>query len=93
MAACSVETVLEEPDRPEKAEWEKVLEAKIAKMAEKNMAKKMQEIRGQQRPAPPPIPTIKHEEKIKEHANPKKKAKLRMHGEDDNSTFWPSDSD
>ena len=85
--------VREEPERPEKAEWKKVLEAKIAKMAEESVRKKMQEIRRQQRPAPPPIPTIKPQENIKENVNPKKKAKLRIHGEDDNSTFSPSDSD
>ena len=48
-----------QPERQEKAEWEKVLEAKIVKMAEESVKKKMQEIRRQQRPAPPPIPTIK----------------------------------
>ena len=84
--------VREEQKRPEKALWEEEFEAKLFKMAEDSVKKKMQEVR-QQSPAPPPIPTIKPEVNNKEHAYPKKKAKLRIHGKDDNSTFSPSDSD
>ena len=78
--------VREEQNRSEKAARDKEFEAKLFKMAEDSVKKKMQEVR-QQRPAPPPTPTIKPEVSNKEHANPKKKANLRIHGEDDKSTF------
>ena len=85
--------VREGQERPEKAAWEEEFGAKLFKMAEDSVKKKVQEVNRRPRPAPPPIPTTKPEVNIKEHANPKKKAKLRIHGEDDNSTFSPSDSD
>ena len=85
--------ICEEPDRPEKAERARVLEAETAKMAEKSVKKKMQEISRQQHSALPPIPTIKPKKNIKENLNPKEKAKLPIHSQDDNLTFLQSYSD
>ena len=70
-------------ERTEKAAWEEEFEAKLFKMAGDSVRKKMQEANRQPRPTPPPGPAIKPEVNIKKHANPKKKAKLRIHGEDD----------
>ena len=73
--------------------WDEEFHANLFKMAEVSVKKKTQEVNRQTRSAPPPISTIKPEMSIKEYANPKKKAKLRIHGEDDKSIFSPSDSD
>ena len=81
-------------ERTEKAAWEEQFEEKVYKMAEESVKRQLHDVKRQPRPAPPPLPASVPKTNTAEPINPIKRArKLRIRGEDVNSTFSPSDSD
>ena len=81
-------------ERTEKAIWEQQFEEKLYKMAKESVERQLHDVKHPPRTAFPSLPAVVPKINSAESMNPAKRAcKLRIHGEDHNSTFSPNGSD